>query len=402
MLSPTSIITAYPPDELADLIKRKNYKRIKVYGDLKNISTGLFVEEVVKEIVENTEINQMTDTNIFQSTLYFCAWWRYYGLKYNVPCDIYISTDVGASCYHKSINKKYKYRRAITPTPLSDYQEQLSQIRTINTEMLERTLCKIPNVHLFYLKFLESDFVPYYLITRKFKDESDTLHIICSSDKDMYQILSLENTVQIYKNRGTKYMIDKNTCLVNYTKNAKGSVNSQINTQSNIDSFDINYIPMLMALVGDVGDDVPGIKGVGPKTGLKYFGTKDVPIILGTMEEICDRVIEDKSVLKELTDLELHKLYPKWAQVYEQERKDEAVTNAFKQISFEMLCRWLERKNTTEKIGYLNYIDGVLNKNNTIANETLLYEGLSKAIPNFYIKRGQLKVFFVDKLPDKD
>lgn len=350
-------------------------------------------------MIDNTDQSGSIDTSYFQSILYYCAWWRYYGITKKLPTDIYVCTDFGDSCYHTKINKKYKYRRKIGVTLLPEFHEILTEIKSKNTQLAENILNKIPHVNFMYLKYLESDFLPYYLITRKFSEEENTLHIICSSDKDMYQSLLNENIVQVFKIRENKTLLTGESCLLTYVKSNKTeNVNKKIKDVEMVNNVEVPLIPLLMSFVGDNSDDVPGVKLIGPKKALSLVSEKeDVKKLFGSIEELMDRLMNDENIFKsEVNDLVLSDLHKDWKKIFLEEKENNIVSDAFKQISFEMLCRWLERKNSTEKIKYLKYIDEVLEKKEVIEDRDILYNGLVETLPEFVIKDKQLGVFYYE------
>ena len=398
-----SIMNLEPPEELSEIIKNNEYKNLKVYIDLKNVSVGLFVENILQETVNNTEDLKSIDTSWFQSILYWSAYWKYFGIKNNLKTEIYISSDSGDSCYHHSINKKYKHRRKLAKTLLPEYHDLITEIKLKNSSLMESVLNKIPHLHFIYLKYLESDFIPYYLITRKFNKENDTLHCILSSDKDMYQALLDTNIIQICKIKGNKYLLNSENCLLQYIKaNKIEDVNKQNKQIDMVNKIDANLIPLLMSFVGDNSDDIIGVPKIGPKKAIQLVSNlREVNKLFGTFDDIDNRLHNGESLfIKDVNDLLLSEINSEWKKVYEAEISDNIVSKAYKQISYFLLCKWLERRNTTEKIGYLNYIDSILNKENTIKDVKTLFNGLNDKIPEFQINEKQLSTFYYENFKD--
>jgi hypothetical protein len=203
MPDPRFILSSRPPVELEEIIDSRKYSNIKVYIDFKNIAVSLYLEEVARDIVSNSQHNYL-DSTIFQSVLCTLAWWKNYSILHRVGCDVYFFSDGGKSSYHRSILPSYKASRSISNLRDPQLYEDLFMVREKNTLLSESIVNRLPNAYFFNLKFLEADFVPYYLITRCFPDEEDTLHIVVSNDKDMYQNLNRENVVQIYTKNGTR------------------------------------------------------------------------------------------------------------------------------------------------------------------------------------------------------
>jgi len=354
--NPRSLISCYPPTELSNLISKNDYNKLRVYVDLKNVMTSLFVEDVANEIVVNSDTMEFMDSSIFQSVVLYASYWKDYANERNLKAEIYFCTDIGRSNYHLNISKDYKCRRVISNTAIPDNDIKLKEIRDKNFQLSEIVSNKIKNVYFFALKFLESDFLPYYLIDRKFNNEPKTLHIITSNDKDLYQNLNLPNTVMIYKNRGTKYMYMKDSILKAYTKVQKGSTKKYAENLEMLSKLDTNHFPAMMSIVGDDGDDVKGVDRIGPMTVMKMFSNKHlVNELIGSIDELNERVHnggkffhEDKVPLKNMSN--------SWQKAV---IHNDLVTNAFKLISFEQLCLWMERTGATT---YIKYINDVLKK----------------------------------------
>jgi 5'-3' exonuclease len=383
-------IAAYPPSTIDKYLKNSNCNKLHIYVDLKNIQTGLWVDDIVREIVGKSESYNIVDCTIFQDLLKFCCWWRKFGKEKNLETKIFVTTDFGSSSYHKKIHKDYKSKRKIAKINMPDFYQQLPELTQKNDQISEKVYSKLPNLHFFRLHFLESDFLHYWLITRKFKNKDDIFHVICSNDKDMYQSLTLKNVIQVYSLRGNKHIIDKNNCLQMYAKTHKKSVNSRIKADEMISKIDKNYIAAIMALIGDAGDEVPGIKKMGPMSAIKLFSDEDfVSKYIGSIGELNDRVSNNESYFK--LDTPTSK-YGKIAQSAIDQSN--IVTDAYKMISFEMLCRWLEKRNTTEKIEWTNYLESTLKKENCITNGKLLYNALSKKIPELMLTESYLNYIF--------
>jgi DNA polymerase I len=80
------------------------------------------------------------------------------------------------------------------------------------------------------------------------KDNKNHQTVIVCSDKDMYQLLDLENLLII--DTFKKLLVDANSYKIQY-------------------GFPPSKIPFYYALLGDSSDNIPGVKGVGKKTALE-------------------------------------------------------------------------------------------------------------------------------------
>ncbi len=151
------------------------------------------------------------------------------------------------------------------------------------------------------------------------------------------------------------------------------------------------WITAIMSIVGDAGDDVPGVKGIGPGRSMELFSELDiVKKIIGTEEELRDRVnnnglffLEDRVPLKNLSKM--------WQKALIENQK---VTDAYKLIDFEQLCLWLEKKDTLFKINMLKYIDDVLSKTGPkISNYQVLTKSLLSLEDNQLLEEDISRIF---------
>ena len=387
------IISSYPPqDPFRKSLKKVNPTLLRVFVDLKNIQTGLYINDIVEEIVNRSETYNIVDCNMIQSLMAYCGWWKKFAKDMEIPCEIYISSDVGDSWYHKGINKKYKARRLQAQVLMPDYYDKLPEIRQKNELMGEVIFNKLPDIYYHYLKFLESDFMHYWLISRGLEKVEGAVNIICSNDKDMYQSLTLPRTVQFFKVRGKHSLVTQHNCMQFYCKSGKKSPKAQMKTENMIKKLNKEFIVAIMALVGDLSDDVPGIKGLGNMAALQLMTDEDfIEEYIGTPDELNDRVSNDESFFKKL---DITDKYGKKCK--EALENHQVVTDAYKMISFEMLSRWLESGNHTEKLKRTNYINDILSKKEIkpISDHAVFFETLQKQIPDFSLSENHVKNLF--------
>lgn len=393
MVDPKQILNCiYPPNEIDPILKNnENIDTINLYIDLKNCATGLFIEDIVKELVIPDINNSTPDSTIFQSIMLAIGNWKNWAQYRKKHINIFITNDQGKSIYHKSIIPEYKSNRNISNTTLAKYQEELNVVRHKNFDLSELISNKLKNVYFFNLKFLESDFLSYYLISRLYKNNNNILHIIASNDKDHYQTLNLPNTIMINKRSGIIKIYDKSTILKEFSKlKSDCSIKKELDTINIINKIDSSYIPIIMAFTGDISDNVPGIKGVGNITALKMFSDNNiVSNLIGTLDNAIDNVYTNKLLLDE-TKISFSKLSKQWQTAI---LNNNIITNAFRAISYELLCRYLEEKNTTKKIELLEYIDSILNKSNIqILNENTKNDFIKmfKTMPNLKLNESDI------------
>lgn len=357
MPNPNNLINLYPPRVLSDIINEKQPNSLYVYIDLKNVLRSLFVEDVVREIILNSQTMNNIDSSIFQAILYTVSYWKNFAEQMGLSSKIFICSDIGKSSYHRSIYNKYKYRRDILNSSAA-IGEKIKKIRDKNFLLAEHICNKLPDVYFFCLKYLESDFLPYYLITRKFTGE-DIFHVVCSNDKDLYQTLINDNVIQLYRMNKTNNVLSRRSILPTYLKVNKPSTKKKAEKLEKISKIDKNYLAAMMAVIGDDVDDIPGIDGIGPVSVINLFSqTETVENLMGTPEELEERIsiggkifLEDRIGLGYMSEL--------WRKVF---LRNDLVTQAYKLISFESLCRWLENGSSTDKTEYIKYVDKLLNK----------------------------------------
>jgi len=357
MPDPQILINTYPPPVLKDIINQSRPTSINIYIDLKNVLTALFVKDIVDQIVLNSQTMNNIDSSIFQAIVNISAYWKNYARRLGLTAKIFICSDLGKSCYHRNIYKDYKCSRDIMNTS-AVMGEQIKKIRDKNFILAEHICNKIPDVYFFCLKYLESDFLPYYLITRNFTDEN-IFHIVCSNDKDLYQSLVGENVIQIYKIKKVNNIVSRSSVLPTYLKVHKASDNKKAEKLEKLSGVNRGYLTIMMAINGDKGDDIPGIDRMGPAGIINLFSNNEVVDgLIGTPEELDNRISSGGKAFRE-DKIGLNRMPAPWQKVF---LGNEVVTRAYKLISFESLSRWLERKDTIEKMKYIEYVDKLLRK----------------------------------------
>lgn len=393
MANPWSLIGTYPPKELDNYTG--GHTSLNVYVDLKNVMTGLFVESVCDEMKANTANFGSIDSTIFQSVLVYSSYWKRYAYQRGMRPRIFINCDIGRSEYHRQIYRDYKLNREISNqlmTSIND--EQIMEIRKKNYEIAEKVANRLPDVYFFHLRFLESDFVCHYLIHKKFNDPN-ILHVITSNDKDMYQTIIRPNIVMICKKRGAKQLVDFTIPLANYAGISQMSVKKQAEKSQKIGMIDSRYIPVIMAIVGDLGDNIPGVSGIGPSRAIDIFSKPEtISQLIGSPEELEDRVKNGGKVFLEGV-IPIEKMDKLLAKCY---LLNDQVTKAYKMISYEMLIYWLENSHCAKPM--LNSINETLSKEkyNIIPSPRSLWTGLMKLNDNYLKEKDILPLFGLEEM----
>lgn len=420
-----------PPNELNNILSennKNNVDTIHLYIDIKNALTALFIPEIVQEIVENTNsMDTGSDSSIFQSVLFSISAWKKWCFDRKLKLKIFFCSDRGRSNYHKEIIKEYKSNRKITNLLLAKYDEAFQVIKEKNFELSENICNKIKDTYFISLDFIEGDFIPYYLITRYFKEEKNILHILASNDKDHHQTLCLPNTVMFTKRTKEIKFWDRTNILTYFTDiNKETDINKQVEIINKISKIDPEYSSIMLSFCGDSCDNIPGVSGIGPKRTLDMFSDKTfVENYIGDLNEAIERVHSGGLLLKEITqsnDTEENKITelsndtnitppikkvkkPKVIKNTVQElwkkslQENEIVTNAFKVISYELLSKWLEKEDNTSKIKNINYIKDTINKSNIkpieSEEEITNFVNMTKKIKDMKLSENTIKNLFI-------
>lgn len=154
------------------------------------------------------------------------------------PKYICVAFDYGRKTFRNEIYKDYKGTRKETPQEL---KLQFPILKTILNAM---------NIKLIEIEGVEADDI-IGTLTKKF----DVENIIVTGDKDSFQLI----------NKNTKVMFTK-----------KGISETTVYELSNIKSeygVEPNQVIDLKALMGDASDNIPGVKGVGPKSAQSLLGS---------------------------------------------------------------------------------------------------------------------------------
>lgn len=357
-----------PCMEIFDYINPNTIDTIHLYIDLKNSSTNLFIPDVVQEIVETSRrMGKSVESSIFQSIILTCSNWISAARSRGFNCRIIICNDKGRSEYHTKLNPLYKKNRKITNVLMEHYSEEMDQIKTRNWDFAEKICSKLNNIHFINLNFLESDFLPYYLITRYYNELPNVYHIISSCDKDHFQLLNKPNTIMFSRKSGTTTILDKQSYLSKFLKINKASIKSQAKWIDTMSKVNPEYIVLIMAMCGDVSDNVFGIPKIGDKTALKMISNNEVVNeLIGTVDELEDRLYNGGKVILDKPEI-YDSLDNNWKLAVD---NNDLLTKAYKQISYESLSRWLDKTDMINvKVPARKAIDDNINKPFYVYNE---------------------------------
>lgn len=171
----------------------------------------------------------------------------------NCCSDVFIAFDLGGSLRKKSLYKEYKANRemaAVSSVPNDSKDYMSSLYPTLRAKVVE--LCRLYNLYVFYEFGIEADDILGLLAERLNEVGKDC--IILSNDSDFLQLCAFP----------------KVSCIIPYKKavvdmHTFPSYFSECSKSKGVSIHACEYI-FYKSLVGDAGDNIVGIKGVGYKT----------------------------------------------------------------------------------------------------------------------------------------
>ena len=357
----THLLNFYPTYSiLDDFTVRNGYNKLNIFMDLKNNLQGTYLEGPIQELVNESKARKFLSSGIFSSFLSFIAFHKKWSMLRDCEVNFYVFFESGDSYYHTNLLKTYKCRRKIDNlyNLNLDDRELFKKIMQANFSLIESAGSKLPNVNVIRLHHLEADFIPYYLISRNLVD-NNACNVVYSCDHDMYQCTNISENVYVYSRFG------KNKKIVKHGE----SIQQLIKRDCNLDP---SVLPLLMAITGEDGDDVPGIKGVAYITAIKIANELGINDNIA-MEQIYSKLINNKAILPDPD--------PKYTKatnhVLEQEKETRIISRNIKLVSFEYLSRVVDDPFDTNLLERRDKIRKVITEK-TIANFDSLRTALFK------------------------
>lgn len=248
--------------DIKNILEQNNYKTVTFFIDLQNIARGLYNKKTIELELSNYDENKQLYTLPYELFEYVKRLNNYYQ-KWDPFFIIYF--DEGKSRYHNAIYSKYKSERKIAVIEDQILIDLFYKLKKFYFETIYETFNKYDNCIVLYLKEYESDFVPHYIIKKNYLDtkESTNLNILLTSDKDNLQTTKFKNTLQCI----TTYKKTKYYQRIYNSRNAISFIYS--NFKPGI--LDASYIPLILSITGDKSDNIPGIKGYGPKKAIDFI-----------------------------------------------------------------------------------------------------------------------------------
>lgn len=353
-MHPSSLFSYYPTYSILDeIMSYSNYKNLNIFIDLKNNMQTVYMEHAIVNIVEMSKKSKYLDTSVFSSLVSFLSFHKMYAIKRGFNVNFYIFFEVGESYYHKNVSKQYKISRKIDNLYGLDKQDRelFFQVLHANYQLIERALNKVPNTKIIRLENLEADFIPYYLMTRNLiPSDPQTVNVVYSNDHDLWQCVS-KNCYVFSKSATSKTIIGPGNVMKMYLKKDT--------------TIPDEYLPLAMAVIGDSGDDVEGINGIGATRFSNLF--EELVKLCGTMNEIYDKVEKNQELFSESVEVENKYLRT----IIENEKSTKKISNNLKLVSFELISRALDTPTNTEMIRRREKIEKTISDNNIYTANSL-------------------------------
>lgn len=356
-----SLLSYYPNYSILDnIVSKNNYKELNIFIDLKNNFQTLYMQHAILNILEMSKKSKYIDTSIFLSLLSFLSFHKIYSASRNIKINFYIFFENGISYYHKNISKTYKISRRIDDLWGLDRKDRdmFFNILHNNYGLIEKACNKMPNIKVLTLANLEADFVPYYLISRNLISTKNTANIIYSNDHDLLQCIINEHTFVFQKSSKSKRIVKQNEVLIRELKKENNILDE--------------YLPLAMSIIGDTGDDIKGIKGVGPSKLLSIFD--ELISLTGNMEIVYSKITNNQPIFSTTHSKSGNKYLNL---IISKEIKENLISKNIRLISFELLSQFFEDPNNTETLKRKQKFHTTLEGNNTIGLD-IMHKALQK------------------------
>lgn len=254
-------------------------------------------------------------------------------MKRGINTNFVIFFESGQSFYHKNIDKNYKISRRIDDLYGLDREDRelFFSVLQANYQLVEGACNKMPGLKVIRLPNLEADFVPYYAITRDLVKKGNGVgNVVYSNDHDLWQCL--RDDVFIYSKAAKFKRIHKH-----------GKVMTMF-LKKEVDIPD-EYLTLAMAVIGDPGDDVTGVKGIGPAGFIQAF--KELVALTGNMDIIHDKIENRQPLIDPIPQSIVNK---KLRLIVDAEVKNQTISKNLQLVSFELISRALDNPIKTEMI----------------------------------------------------
>ena len=368
------IFTYYPTYAILDnIISLSTKNRVNIFVDLKNAAQSLYQEWAIKTLIEQSRGSTTVDVSIFEAFLSFVDFHKTYARKRNIDLKMIFNMEQGKSGYHIDLLPTYKSNRNVNFLNLDTTDLNIFEtLKAKNFSVIDKAGNAIKDVTVISFKFLEADFIPYYIINNFWKDEQNCVNIIYSMDKDMLQCIN-KNTCQFFKHGQDKRIYDINNVSYRWFKDKR------------VDFLTAETIPMFLALVGDISDTIPKVLD---RCGDVSAGKIMSEIFQKTnMTEIYENILKKESIFKKFdgtNSKELNIL---------KNREDILIRN-LKLTSFYLLSCHMNNPTYTDMIDKKNQVISLLNNTNKVTNPEIVMKSFEKLGMRNLINEGLIYQVF--------
>jgi hypothetical protein len=354
-MHPSSLLSYYPTYAILDeIVNYGKYKKLNIFIDLKNTLQTTYMEHAIINIVEQSKKTKFIDSSIFAALMSFLAFHKIYGLKRGIDTTFVIFFESGISYYHTNISKTYKISRRIDDLYGLSREDRdfFYSILQRNFQLIERACNMIPSIKVIRLQNLEADFVPYYLLSRKLvRYDGIVGHITYSNDHDLLQCIAKDSYIFSKSMKGKKIV-------------KPGEVmSSYLHCDNNIPD---QYLPLAMAIVGDPGDNVTGVKGIGGKRFVEIF--EDLLKLTGDLKTIYEKARMNTPIFEpNIGNIENKYLN----MVVKEELENRTIGKNLRLVSFELISKELDDPNSTEMVEKRKKIEKIMSMYETYPKESV-------------------------------
>ena len=356
-------------------------KRLNIYLDLKNIMQAVYLEFVVRYLVDDTVTNGRVAPWIFVSFIKYIIYHKKWGLKKGIDIHFYAFFESGSSFFHLENHKGYKENRKIDQFyGLSrDDANLFRDVWQKNLMLIEKACHKMTNVSVIHLKRLEADFVPYYLMSRNLVESGpNILHMTYSTDHDLLQnTLAADNSIVFKRVKKKLEIIQKDDIIFNFAKK-NGDLPAE-------------YFPILMGITGDTGDSVPQVKkGLGPVGATKCVN--EIIDLCGGIESIFENVYHKKALFENVV---ASKNWNKNTKIVVD--GEIAFRRNLNLVSFECLCRNLDAPRHTNWVDIKKHIKQKVDENTARSNKKELLSAILQM--GIFFENYEFDILMYDAIP---
>lgn len=384
--SPSQFFSYYPKYEYLDKLFNLNPKNhLNIFVDVKGCSPALFSEWGVKYIIEDSKQSKHLNMSYFAGVIDYIAWHKHYCQKRNLTLNIHFFMEQGRSIYHNTVYKEYKSNRILSDffgLDLAD-QEYFKKVMDLNYNLLEYTVNKIPHCSFYKLKYVEADFIPWYLLEYLIpvSEQKESINLIYTRDKDMLQCLKFPNTYQYYRANWheTTSVITPKSLLRHW---AKLKENVELDRVA-------EWFPLFLSMLGDNSDSIPGIKGVGYKVIIKFLN-EIVSTYGGDPDKMYSTVMNGGDVLSEsfkyTKSITSRKLFG----------NQDILKRNMKLISFRALSEWINGGFPLQTIEVKKYIESIYNNKQKLNDFKVILNALNSKGLNDVLNEISLERCFAE------